>query len=154
MSGGEMCMWPCSETHCPWTRWGWNAGTATCLLPTLCAGFPSNHPPRRPPPQAGLLLAETPFHLQIEADIAPYKGLLMGLFFMTVGMEISMGLLVAKLRTVLAAMVLLIGGKVAVMAGVGQVFGLSLVQSLRAGLLLSPGGEFAFVLFGEAVRGV
>ncbi|KAL6766162.1 hypothetical protein ACKKBG_A34940 [Auxenochlorella protothecoides x Auxenochlorella symbiontica] len=100
---------------------------------------------------AGLLLAETPFHLQIEADIAPYKGLLMGLFFMTVGMEISMGLLVAKLRTVLAAMVLLIGGKVAVMAGVGQVFGLSLVQSLRAGLLLSPGGEFAFVLFGEAV---
>jgi monovalent cation:proton antiporter-2 (CPA2) family protein len=100
---------------------------------------------------AGLLLAETEFHIQVESDIAPYKGLLMGLFFMTVGMEISMGLLLAKFKVVLAAMVMLICGKVAIMAAVGQAFGLSLVQSLRAGLLLSPGGEFAFVLFGEAV---
>jgi len=53
------------------------------------------------------------------------------------------------------AIALLIGGKVAIMGAVGQAFGLSLVQSLRAGLLLSPGGEFAFVLFGEAVsRGI
>lgn len=79
----------------------------------------------------------------------------MGLFFMTVGMEISVGLLFAKFKVVLAAMLMLIGGKVAIMAAVGRAFGLSLVQSLRAGLLLSPGGEFAFVLFGEAVsRGI
>lgn len=104
---------------------------------------------------AGLLLAETEFHIQVESDIAPYKGLLMGLFFMTVGMEISAGLLLAKWKTVLAAITLLIGGKVAIMMAVGQTFGLSLVQSLRSGLLLSPGGEFAFVLFGEAVsRGI
>lgn len=104
---------------------------------------------------AGLLLAETEFHIQVESDIAPYKGLLMGLFFMTVGMEISMGLLVAKFKTVVAAITLLIAGKVAIMAAIGQAFGLSLVQSIRAGLLLSPGGEFAFVLFGEAVsRGI
>ena len=66
-------------------------------------------------------------------------------------MEISVGMLVAKFRTVLAAMLLLVGGKLAVMTAVGQAFGLTLVQSLRAGLLLAPGGEFAFVLFGEAV---
>ena len=62
--------------------------------------------------QAGLLIAETEFALQVESDIAPYKGLLMGLFFMTVGMEISAGLFFAKLRTVLAAIAVLIIGKV------------------------------------------
>jgi predicted Kef-type K+ transport protein len=61
--------------------------------------------------QAGLLIAETEFALQVESDIAPYKGLLMGLFFMTVGMEISAGLFVAKLRTVLAAIAVLLIGK-------------------------------------------
>ncbi|KAL4445002.1 hypothetical protein ABPG77_004052, partial [Micractinium sp. CCAP 211/92] len=104
---------------------------------------------------AGLLLAETEYHLQVESDIAPYKGLLMGLFFMTVGMEISVPLFFAKIKTIVAAMAMLIVGKVAVMAAVGQAFGLTLVQSARSGLLLSPGGEFAFVLFGEAVsRGI
>lgn len=48
----------------------------------------------------------------MESDIAPYKGLLMGLFFMTVGMEISAGLFFAKLRTVLAAIAVLLIGKV------------------------------------------
>ena len=100
---------------------------------------------------AGLLLAETEFHIQVESDIAPYKGLLMGLFFMTVGMEISTGLLVAKFKSVVAAITMLIVGKVAIMTAVGQAFGLSMVQAFRSGLLLSPGGEFAFVLYGEAV---
>ena len=61
--------------------------------------------------QAGLLIAETEFAMQVESDIAPYKGLLMGLFFMTVGMEISAGLFFAKLRTVLAAIAILLIGK-------------------------------------------
>ena len=61
--------------------------------------------------QAGLLLAETEFVMQVESDIAAYKGLLMGLFFMTVGMEISVGLFFAKYKVVLSAMALLIGGK-------------------------------------------
>lgn len=100
---------------------------------------------------AGLLLAETEFHIQVESDIAPYKGLLMGLFFMTVGMEISTGLLLAKFKSVVAAIAMLIAGKVAIMTAVGQAFGLSMVQAFRSGLLLSPGGEFAFVLYGEAV---
>ena len=62
--------------------------------------------------QAGLLVAETEFALQVESDIAPYKGLLMGLFFMTVGMEISVGLFFAEWKTVVGGIVLLIGGKV------------------------------------------
>lgn len=100
---------------------------------------------------AGLLLAETEYHIQVESDIAPFKGILMGLFFMTVGMEISMSLFAAKFKSVLAALALLITGKVAIMTAVGQAFGLSMVQAFRSGLLLSPGGEFAFVLYGEAV---
>lgn len=62
--------------------------------------------------QAGLLVAETEFALQVESDIAPYKGLLMGLFFMTVGMEISVGLFFAEWKTIVSGIVLLIGGKV------------------------------------------
>lgn len=95
--------------------------------------------------QAGLLLAETEFVMQVESDIAPFKDLLMGLFFMTVGMEISFGLFISKFRLVMGALVLLIVGKVALMVAVGQAFGLSRVQSARAGLLLAAGGEFAFV---------
>lgn len=62
--------------------------------------------------QAGLLIAETEFALQVESDIAPYKGLLMGLFFMTVGMEISVGLFFGKIRTVIAGILGLLIGKV------------------------------------------
>lgn len=62
--------------------------------------------------QAGLLVAETEFALQVESDIAPYKGLLMGLFFMTVGMEISVGLFFAEWKTVVGGIVLLVAGKV------------------------------------------
>ena len=70
-------------------------------------------------------------------------------------MEISFGMLLAKFKTVLFALTILIGGKVAIMGAVGKAFGLTFVQSIRSGLLLAPGGEFAFVLLGEAVsRGI
>lgn len=64
--------------------------------------------------QAGLLLAETEFVMQVESDIAPFKDLLMGLFFMTVGMEISVGLFIGKFRSVMGALALLVIGKVRV----------------------------------------
>lgn len=99
---------------------------------------------------AGLLLAETEYALQIESDIAPYKGLLLGLFFMTVGMEFSMPVLIQQWRAILATMAVLIAGKTAVVAFAGPIFGLSRIASIRAGLMLAPGGEFAFVLLGEA----
>ncbi|XP_007051871.2 PREDICTED: K(+) efflux antiporter 2, chloroplastic [Theobroma cacao] len=101
---------------------------------------------------AGLLLAETEFSLQVESDIAPYRGLLLGLFFMTVGMSIDPKLLVSNFPVIAGALGLLIGGKTILVALVGRFFGISIISAIRVGLLLAPGGEFAFVAFGEAVN--
>ncbi|CAH9097038.1 unnamed protein product [Cuscuta europaea] len=101
---------------------------------------------------AGLLLAETEFALQVESDIAPYRGLLLGLFFMTVGMSIDPKLLFSNFPVVMGALGLLIVGKTILVALVGRLFGISIVSAIRVGLLLAPGGEFAFVAFGEAVN--
>ncbi|GMH21709.1 hypothetical protein Nepgr_023551 [Nepenthes gracilis] len=101
---------------------------------------------------AGLLLAETEFSLQVESDIAPYRGLLLGLFFMTVGMSIDPKLLVSSFPVVVGTLGVLIVGKTALVALIGKLFGLSIISAIRVGLLLAPGGEFAFVAFGEAVN--
>ncbi|GMP43269.1 hypothetical protein CsSME_00012697 [Camellia sinensis var. sinensis] len=101
---------------------------------------------------AGLLLAETEFSLQVESDIAPYRGLLLGLFFMTVGMSIDPNLLVSNFPVIMGTLALLIGGKTILVAVVGRLFGISIISAIRVGLLLAPGGEFAFVAFGEAVN--
>ncbi|KAK7382108.1 hypothetical protein VNO80_00813 [Phaseolus coccineus] len=101
---------------------------------------------------AGLLLAETEFSLQVESDIAPYRGLLLGLFFMTVGMSIDPKLLVSNFPAIAGTLGLLIFGKTLLVSLIGRTFGISLISSIRVGLLLAPGGEFAFVAFGEAVN--
>ncbi|KAK4802621.1 hypothetical protein SAY86_000824 [Trapa natans] len=101
---------------------------------------------------AGLLLAETEFSLQVESDIAPYRGLLLGLFFMTVGMSIDPKLLLSNFPAITGTLALLIGGKTILVALVGRLFGISIISAIRTGLLLAPGGEFAFVAFGEAVN--
>ncbi|KAJ6390848.1 hypothetical protein OIU77_024956 [Salix suchowensis] len=101
---------------------------------------------------AGLLLAETEFSLQVESDIAPYRGLLLGLFFMTVGMSIDPKLLVSNFPAIVGSLGLLIGGKIGLVALVGRFFGISIISAIRIGLLLAPGGEFAFVAFGEAIN--
>ncbi|XP_052193091.1 K(+) efflux antiporter 2, chloroplastic-like [Diospyros lotus] len=101
---------------------------------------------------AGLLLAETEFSLQVESDIAPYRGLLLGLFFMTVGMSIEPKLLISNFPAIMGTLALLIGGKTILVALVGRLFGVSVISAIRVGLLLAPGGEFAFVAFGEAVN--
>ncbi|KAG6437600.1 hypothetical protein SASPL_102519 [Salvia splendens] len=101
---------------------------------------------------AGLLLAETEFSLQVESDIAPYRGLLLGLFFMTVGMSIDPKLLFSNFPVITGILALLIVGKTILVAIIGRLFGISIVSAVRVGLLLAPGGEFAFVAFGEAVN--
>ena len=99
---------------------------------------------------AGVLLSETKYRYQIEADIAPFRGILLGLFFVTVGFEIDVGLIVRNLPTVSA----IVGGILALKAGLlsllSKGFGLSTSNALRTGLILSQGGEFAFVAFGLA----
>ncbi|KAJ4914611.1 hypothetical protein Rs2_00161 [Raphanus sativus] len=101
---------------------------------------------------AGLLLAETEFSLQVESDIAPYRGLLLGLFFMTVGMSIDPKLLLSNFPVVVGSLGVLIVGKTILVVIMGKLFGISIISAIRAGLLLAPGGEFAFVAFGEAVN--
>ncbi|KAJ1273528.1 hypothetical protein BS78_06G287900 [Paspalum vaginatum] len=101
---------------------------------------------------AGLLLAETEFSLQVESDIAPYRGLLLGLFFMTVGMSIDPKLLLSNFPSISVILGLLIIGKTLLVTFVGRLFGVSTIAAIRVGLMLAPGGEFAFVAFGEAVN--
>ncbi|KAI0559020.1 K(+) efflux antiporter 1 [Gracilaria domingensis] len=97
---------------------------------------------------AGVMLAETKFRHQVEADIKPFRGLLLGLFFMTVGFSIDLNLAWANMSKVVSLVSGLLAIKASVIAAAGVAFGLSVGSALRTGLLLSQGGEFAFVIFG------
>ncbi|PCI05055.1 MAG: hypothetical protein COB78_00030 [Hyphomicrobiales bacterium] len=100
---------------------------------------------------AGLLLAETEYRHQIEADIKPFRGILLGLFFMTIGMSIDIALIVNQLGLITLIVVSLLIGKTLITAGLCRVVGTSLSTSIRTGFALSQGGEFGFVLFGAAL---
>ncbi|KAF3771537.1 K(+) efflux antiporter 3 [Nymphaea thermarum] len=101
---------------------------------------------------AGALLAETNFRTQIEADIRPFRGLLLGLFFITTGTSIDMQLLFREWPNVLSLLGGLIVIKTLIITAIGPRVGLSLQESVRIGLLLSQGGEFGFVVFSLANR--
>lgn len=99
---------------------------------------------------AGLLLAETEFHKAIQASIEPFQGLLLGVFFFTVGMRVDVRELLREPWLLLAAVAGLIIVKAAVIAALARLFGLKWPVALESGLLLGPGGEFAFVIIGIA----
>ncbi|MGD8937961.1 MAG: monovalent cation:proton antiporter-2 (CPA2) family protein [Gammaproteobacteria bacterium] len=99
---------------------------------------------------AGLLLAESPFRHQVIADIQPFRGVLLGLFFMSVGMAINFGLLQDQGLLIVALVAALLTIKSGVLWGICKVSGLTQGNSVRVALLLSQSGEFAFVLFGLA----
>jgi monovalent cation:H+ antiporter-2, CPA2 family len=99
---------------------------------------------------AGLLLAETEYRKAIEATVAPFKGLLLGVFFFTVGMNIDFHELVREPLWLLAGVVALIALKSLLLTGLGKLFRLSWPVAVETGLLLGPGGEFAFVAIGIA----
>jgi len=100
---------------------------------------------------AGLLLAETEYRHQIEADIRPFRGILLGLFFMTIGMGIDIGLIFTHLGLIAVLVVSLLAGKALVTAALCRAVGQPAGVSVRVGLALSQGGEFGFVLFGAAM---
>jgi len=105
---------------------------------------------------AGLLLADSEYRHEIEAQIEPFKGLLLGLFFLSVGVSLDLGLIQrepVQIATIVAALLLL---KSAVLLAVGKLSGkLDLAGSLRLATILAGGGEFAFVVFNLAAqRGV
>ena len=99
---------------------------------------------------AGVLLSETKYRYQIEADIAPFRGILLGLFFVTVGFEIDFNLIASNLPLVSSIVAGILFIKTTVIALLSRAFGLSISTSLQTGLILSQGGEFAFVAFGLA----
>ncbi|CAN1284612.1 K(+) efflux antiporter 3, chloroplastic [Linum perenne] len=101
---------------------------------------------------AGALLAETNFRTQIEADIRPFRGLLLGLFFVTTGTSVDTQLLFREWPNVLSLLGGLIVIKTLIITAIGPRVGLTLQESVRIGLLLSQGGEFAFVVFSLANR--
>jgi monovalent cation:H+ antiporter-2, CPA2 family len=99
---------------------------------------------------AGLLLAETEFRKAIETAIDPFKGLLLGLFFFTVGMNIDFRQIVRDPFWLIAGAAGLIAVKSAILMFLARMFRLSWPASIEVGLLLGPGGEFAFVGIGLA----
>ena len=99
---------------------------------------------------AGVLLSETKYRYQVEADIAPFRGILLGLFFVTVGFEIDLALIFSNLPAVSAIVLGIMTIKTLVLTLLSLAFGLSYAVSQQTGLILSQGGEFAFVAFGLA----
>ena len=99
---------------------------------------------------SGLLLAETEYTKAIETNIAPFKGLLLGVFFFTVGMNIDLREIGRDPQWLLAAIVALLAVKLAILAVLSRGFGFAWPAALEAGALLAPGGEFAFVGIGLA----
>ncbi len=102
---------------------------------------------------AGVLLAETEFKHEVELMIEPFKGLLMGLFFMTVGMGMDVRLIAAEPLWLAAVVFGLIGIKACVVAILFKVGGLNWGRAIEGGLLLGQGGEFAFIVIGYATAG-
>jgi CPA2 family monovalent cation:H+ antiporter-2 len=102
---------------------------------------------------AGLLLAETEYRHEVEVTIEPFKGLLLGLFFLSVGIGLDISLLAAKPALILGISLGLVLLNASVVFGLGRLFGLTTRGALEAGLLLAGGGEFAYVIMSSAMSG-
>lgn len=100
---------------------------------------------------AGLLLAETEYRKAIEATIEPFKGLLLGVFFFSVGMLIDLKALASQPLYILILAMGLVAVKAGILMPLARIFGLSWPASVETGLLLSGGGEFAFIIVGIAM---
>ncbi len=100
---------------------------------------------------AGLLLAETEYHRAIEATIEPFKGLLLGVFFFSVGMSLNVATLAAHPVAIIAGIIGLIVVKSGVLIGLLRLFRVPWPATIETSLLLGPGGEFAFIVIGLAM---
>ena len=100
---------------------------------------------------AGVLLADSEYRHELEIDIEPFKGLLLGLFFISVGMSVDFGLLLDQPLLIFGLMLLLVITKMLLLGGVGRLFGIRSSENVLFSFVLSQGGEFAFVLFSAAV---
>jgi glutathione-regulated potassium-efflux system protein KefB len=101
---------------------------------------------------AGVLLADSEFRHELEAQIEPFKGLLLGLFFMAVGMSLDLRLVAREPWLIAAGVGILLAVKFVLLYGLGRIGKLRNRSALMLGSALSLGGEFAFVVFGEAMK--
>ena len=102
---------------------------------------------------AGVMLADTPYRHELEADIEPFRSILLGLFFLSVGMMLDLEAIAAQPLFVLGMAAALVATKAAIITGLGMAVKLPWRSALALGLLLSQGGEFGFVLFTQGQRG-
>ena len=100
---------------------------------------------------AGVLLANSEYRHELEADIDPFKGLLLGLFFISVGMGLNLGLVRAEFGLLMGIVAIMMAVKAAVMFGLGRKWHLKTASTRKLALALPQGGEFAFVIFTAAV---
>lgn len=101
---------------------------------------------------AGLLIAETEYRKAVEAIVEPFKGLLLGIFFFTVGMTIDLRELLREPMAIVSVVLGVIGLKAAIIVILSRLFGQSWSTAVETGFLLGPGGEFAFVVVGLASK--
>jgi glutathione-regulated potassium-efflux system protein KefB len=99
---------------------------------------------------AGVMLAESPYRHELEADIDPFRSILLGLFFLAVGMMLDLDVIAAQPVRVIGLALALVSVKIAVIFALGRLFGMKNAPAFVMGLLLSQGGEFGFVLFTAA----
>jgi CPA2 family monovalent cation:H+ antiporter-2 len=99
---------------------------------------------------AGLLMAETEYRPQVEGDIQPFRGLLLALFFMTVGMGLDLELLARQWPLLVGLLLALLAVKATILLALSRAFGLPLAVAAGIALMLAQGGEFGFVLFSLA----
>lgn len=99
---------------------------------------------------AGVMLADSPYRHEIESDVEPFRSVLIGLFFLAVGMVLDIRAVMANPVIVFGVAIMLVAVKTVLIAMLARLFGRDWRQALALGLLLSQGGEFAFVLLRQA----
>jgi glutathione-regulated potassium-efflux system ancillary protein KefC len=99
---------------------------------------------------AGVLLADSEYRHALETDLEPFKGLLLGLFFIAVGMSVDFSVFLARPLLILGLVAGFLAIKIAILYGLSRLLGIARGQHLQFALLLAQGGEFAFVVFGAA----
>ncbi|MFL6757425.1 MAG: cation:proton antiporter, partial [Sphingomicrobium sp.] len=101
---------------------------------------------------AGVMLADSPYRHELESDVEPFRSILLGLFFLSVGMLLDLSAIAARPILVIGFALCVIIIKALIIAGLARTFGNSWPRSVRLGLLLSQAGEFGFVLFAQAAN--
>ena len=99
---------------------------------------------------AGVMLAESPYRHELESDVEPFRSILLGMFFLSVGMLLDFGVIARSPLLIVGLAVAMIMIKAAVIFVLARLFGMKSGRALSLGLLLSQAGEFGFVLFGQA----